>query len=80
MTKMNDVTNTDIDLLIQSGHDMTSYAMNFTHRISNGHCERFEEPSQKAKALITVSRSLLDLAARLLAQDSTNEKADKASQ
>lgn len=75
MTKMNDVTNTDIELLIKSGHDITSYAIDFSRRIGNGHCEQFEEPSQKAKALIAVSRSLLDLAARILAQDSTDEKA-----
>lgn len=64
--KINDVTNTDIEMLIKSGQDVSKYACDFNRRIANGHCEEIRDPVSKASALMHTSRALADLAGRIL--------------
>ena len=83
MTKMNDVTNTDIELLVLSGYDLCSRALDYNRRIGNGQAEHFHQPSRKAQGLLAASRALADLAARILnratlLEQEQHEKADKA--
>lgn len=64
--KINDVTNTDIEMLIKSGQDVASRANDFSDRIYHGQHEELDQPVRKAQDILTTSRSLADLATRIL--------------
>ncbi len=66
MAKINNVTDTDIELLIKSGEDVAARAMDFNQRIFDGKVEPLEEPLRKAVELLATSRTLADLAARII--------------
>ncbi len=66
--KINNVTNTDIDVLIRSGQDLCTYAVPYAERIGKGQCEVFENPMRKAAALLTASKALTELARCILAR------------
>lgn len=73
--KINEVTNTDIELLIKSGYDICTYAFSYAEKIGKGNCEEIERPTQKAVSLLATSRALADLAARILARAANAEHA-----
>lgn len=73
--KIDEVTNTDIEILVRSGYDLCTYAFSYAERIGKGHCEQFERPIQKATSLLATSRALADLAARILARAGNEEQA-----
>lgn len=65
MGKMNNVTNTDIELLIKSGEDVAARALDFSNRIFHGKVDPLNDPITKAVDLLATSRTLADLAARI---------------
>lgn len=74
--KINNVTNTDIEMLVRSGYDLCTYAFSYAERIGKGQCEEFDRPLLKATSLLATSRALADLAARILHQASNGEQID----
>lgn len=64
--KINNVTNTDIEMLIESGRDLASRALDISHRIYSGRCEELDQPIRKGLGLLATARALTDLATRIL--------------
>lgn len=75
MPKQKNVTNADIEHVVKSGYDISSYAFDFAERIMRGNVEPIDEPIGKATALLSASRALADLASRILHRSSNDEQA-----
>ncbi len=76
MPKMNNVTDTDIEMLIGSANDVGARAQDFNHRIFSGKVDQLNEPLRKAVEILATSRSLSDLAMRIINKASLKEDAE----
>ncbi len=76
MPKMNNVTNTDIELLIDSGNDIAARALDFNDRIFKGQLDLLDGPLQKSLELLATSRALADLAMRIMNKATLKEMYD----
>ena len=73
MTKMNDVTNLDIEMVIASGQDITRRAIPMTARIASSKVEEINDPIRKAIELLAISSTMATLAAHILSRGRNEE-------
>lgn len=80
MSRINNVTDTDLEMLIASGQDVATRAIEFNSRMYQGKVEELKDPIPKALELLAVSRSLADLSVRILAKAEVQQDTDALKQ